>query len=167
MKKTLIKSLFFIGYMLTNLDIAHATNITSNFSANATLNAICTLNAENLSFGNIQAVGSTATITTTSNINVFCSRSATYSLNLSLGNSWVDPRRNMTSSSGDKIAYLLTAYNDSGANGTWGYSYTVYGVGTAAINTHKVYGWLDLGQFQTKPVKPGTFSDDVVATVTF
>ncbi len=49
----------------------------------------------------------------------------------------------------------------------YGYSYAVSGVGTASNVTHKVYGWIELTQFQSNPVRPGSFSDDVVATVTF
>lgn len=165
MKKTLLISLLALSSSL--FSNAFAGNTTGNFTSNATVNAVCNISADNMDWGDIQTIGSNATITKTSNINVFCSRSAAYNLNLSLGNTWIYPRRNMTSPLGDKIAYLLTAYNDAGGSGTWGYSYAVSGVGTASNVTHKVYGWIELTQFQSNPVRPGSFSDDVVATVTF
>ena len=140
------------------------TNATSApFTAGASYSATCTISATTLDFGTTgvlaAAVNGTSTLTTT------CSATTPYNVGLNGGNAGAsDPTQRKMSKAGEQVTYGL--YRDSARNQAWGDTIgtnTASATGTGSGQTSTVYGRVPA---QTTP-SAGTYSDTIVATVTY
>jgi spore coat protein U-like protein len=159
------------GLLAVGFAFASST-ATSTMTVSATISANCTISANPLAFGVYDPVVTNAStaLTGSTTLGVNCTNGALTTVTLGQG-SYPDvgggstdasPLRRMKSGS-NYLSYSLT--QDSGGNTTWGNTsgtgegYT--GIGTADSLT--VYGSVAAGQ--NEPA--GTYSDSVVATITF
>ncbi len=149
----------------------YAGTATSNLSVTADVTANCTITTAPVAFGNYDPVSANATNPLDANgtITVTCTTgsAATITLgqgsNAATGSSDAAPLRQMKDTGTDVLAYSL--YQDSGLTTVWGNT-SVTGVadtGNGTAQNVTVYGSVAAGQ----NVPAGSYSDTVVATVTF
>jgi spore coat protein U-like protein len=140
-----------------------STNATSAaFAANATYSSVCRLASTNLNFGSAGAL--TSSVPAASTVTATCSSSTPYTVGLNGGNaSSSDPTQRQMSSGTAQITYGL--YQDSARTSPWGNTSSnwIGGTGSGLAQALTVYG---LVPAQTAPA-PGTYSDTIVATVTY
>lgn len=157
-----------------SLNISQAGNLTTTNKATAILSSTCSITGTNVDFGNLTANNTPTTLWATGGVQTLCSKNASYSIQLSLGNN-VDSnnwRRMIGASSGTMIQYTLCQTQSSGGTfGTatggctvaWrGTQYPKNATGTGAIQNFPVYGWSSTG-FYT----PDTYSDTITATISY
>ena len=106
---------------------------------------------------NVDAAGS---------VGVQCTKNTTYNIGLSAGSGAgaTVAARKMTGPGSETVTYSL--YRDADHSQVWGTTIgtdTISGTGTGASQSYPVYGRV---QAQTTP-PPGTYTDTVVATVTY
>ena len=149
---------------------AHAGTATSNMPVTASVSANCTISTGATAFGAYDPIvtNATAPAAGTGTVTVTCTSGAATTITLgqgaspATGSTDTTPLRRMVSG-GNYLSYHL--YSNSGATSVWGntspsgLSHT--GTGTATNLT--VYGRVPAGQ----NVPAGSYSDTVVATVTF
>lgn len=151
---------------------AYAATDTSNLAVSASVTASCTIDASGgLAFGAYDPIVTNAStdLTAQGTIDTTCTNGASVTLTLGQGaNADVastddTPVRRMLSGASDYLSYQL--YSDAGLTTVWGNTAItgapVTGTGTAVSTT--VYGLVTAGQ----NVASGSYSDTVVATVTF
>jgi spore coat protein U-like protein len=138
--------------------------ITSSFTLTAVVLANCTIGTANLSFGNYTG----ASLNATSTITVNCTNLAPYNVGLDPGTATgatVTTRKMKITSPGTALlAYNL--FSNPGYSINWGNTVgidTVGGTGTGTAQVLHVYGQIPAGQF----VAPGTYTDTIVATLTY
>ena len=140
---------------------SHAT--TAAFTVSATNATICAVSAAPLNFGSTgvlrSAIDGTGTVTVT------CTNAAPYTLSLDGGLSGAsDPTQRKMTQGGRSVTYGL--YQDSARGVPWGSSAgvnTAAATGTGLAQSFTVYGRVPA---QNTPA-PGTYSDTVVATITY
>ena len=146
----------------TSCPTGSSTASTSS-SATATIVSSCNVNTTNLNFGTVGLL--TSTTNGTGTLSVQCSSGAPYTVSLSGGNSGAtDPTQRKMSFSSSTITYGL--YRDSAHSQPWGSTVgtnTASGTGTGSSQNLTVYGSVPA---QTTP-GPGTYSDSIIATVTY
>ena len=135
---------------------------TTSFTVTVLIQATCTIAAKPLGFGNYAGVLISASTT----ISVTCTKSANYNLGLSAGlaSGATVTNRSMTGPSSSLLSYKL--FSNSGYTTNWGNTVgtdTVAGTGSGALQTLTVYGQIPARQF----VRPGSYTDTVVATLTY
>jgi spore coat protein U-like protein len=147
---------------------ASATTATSNMAVSATVSSDCSISAAALAFGTYNATGST-NLDGSATLTVQCTTasSATITLgqgsNAGSGSTDASPARRLKDGSSNFLSYSL--YQDSNRSTIWGNTagtgaaYTGTGVSTSVT----VYGRVTSGQ----NVPAGSYSDTVVATITF
>jgi len=151
---------------------AIAATATANLSVTATVSGACSVTTSPVAFGAYNPL-SGSLLDATGAVTVTCTSGTTYSIALDAGanastTSDANTRR-MLANTSDFLPYAL--YLDSGHTTIWGdglngtsvnpTSSTFTGDGTAQGRT--VYGRIAAGQ----NVAPGTYSDTVVATITY
>jgi len=140
---------------------ATATTATANLSVTANVAAACSISTAVVGFGAYTGAQIDAEGTVTAN----CVNGTTYNIGLGAGNglSATTSSRKMTSA-GNSLAYAL--YSDAGRTTNWGNivgTDTVAGTGTGGNQDYPVYGRILAGI----TVPAGSYSDTVVATITF
>lgn len=149
---------------------ADAATDTANLVVEAEVTANCSISTTGLNFGQYDPVGTHAStdLDGTGTIQVTCTSGSTGAITLSQGanadpGSTDDvPLRRMTDGA-EFLGYFL--YQDSGRTTVWGNSATtdVDHLGTGTSTDVTVYGRVTAGQ----NVAAGSYSDTVVATITF
>lgn len=149
----------------------NATTATSNLAVNASVTANCTISTTAVAFGAYDPVSANASTALNGSgaVNVTCTSGASATLtlgqgaNADTGSTDAVPARRMNDGSTHYLAYTL--YQDSGRSTVWG---NTAGTGVANTGTGTqvavtVYGAVAAAQ----NVPAGSYSDTVVATVTF
>ena len=140
-----------------------ATNVTSApFTVTAVYSSVCHLASTNLNFGSAGLLN--AAVSGTSTLTATCSASTPYTLSLSGGNAnATDPTQRKMANGAAQITYGL--YQDAAHGNPWGSTSSnwVSGTGSGASQSLTVYG---LVPTQTTPA-PGTYTDTIVATVSY
>jgi spore coat protein U-like protein len=149
---------------------ADAATATANLSVTATVSASCSISTTPLAFGTYDPVGANSgtPLDATGGVVVTCTNGASTTVtlgqgaNANSGSSDAAPLRRMASS-GNFLAYSL--YQNAGHTTIWGNTSGtgVAHTGTGTATTVSVYGRVAAGQ----NVASGSYSDTVVATVTF
>jgi spore coat protein U domain-containing protein, fimbrial subunit CupE1/2/3/6 len=133
------------------------------FTASATYSATCSVNAANLNFGSTGVLA--AALDGTTSLTATCSATTPYTIGLDGGNAGAsDPTQRKMANGGLQITYGL--YQNAGRSQPWGNttgSNTVAGTGSGSGQALTVYGRVPA---QTTPA-PGTYSDSIVATLTY
>jgi spore coat protein U-like protein len=148
-----------------------ATTQTSNLSVTASVTANCTITTAPVAFGAYDPItaNATAPLNGTGTVNVTCTSGASTTVtlgqgsNADTGSSAAAPARRLKDAGTDFLTYKL--YSESTRSTVWGDTagtgLAYAGLGTTSGLT--VYGAIDAGQ----NVPSGSYSDTVVATVTF
>lgn len=151
---------------------AYAGTATSNMPVSATVTANCTIDASSgVAFGAYDPVVTNAStgadLTSTGTISTTCTNGASVTVtlgqgaNADTGSTDSAPIRRMLAGASDYLSYQL--YTDSGHTTVWDNTTGAGVTGTGAAVSTTVYGLVTKGQ----NVKSGSYSDTVVATVTF
>ncbi len=155
------------GALLALVGTAHAVTKTDSFVVSATVLKNCVINAPDLNLGTFDG---TNDLTASSAISVRCTNNTTYDVNLSTGSSGTFANRTLVLGS-DTLNYNL--YTTSGYTTVWGDNTggsgrpaTGTGAGMAANQTLTVYGQL-LAANNTAPVDAGTYTDTIIATISY
>ena len=143
-----------------------AATVTDNFTVSATVNATCTITANDLVFGAYDISSGTDHVVNTT-LDLDCTAALPYAVALSVGSysttfDCTNPVRRMFGATNG--AYLnYTLGHSSVAN--WGCDTTndVEGTGVVGADTLTVIGTIPFGQ----AVIGDSYSDDITATVTF
>jgi spore coat protein U-like protein len=148
-----------------------AGTATSNLSVTATVAANCSITTAPVAFGSYDPVTANATspLTSTGTVTVLCTSGASGTITLGqgsnpgTGSSDTAPVRQLKDAGTDVLGYTL--YQDTGRTTVWGNTAGtgVASTGTGTANAITVYGSVAAGQ----NVPAGSYSDTVVATVTF
>lgn len=151
-------------------EAAHAGTATDNLAVSASISANCTISTAALAFGAYDPIVSHASspLDGTGTVTVTCTNGSSADITLGQGanadtGSTDDvPLRRMAKGT-DYLAYFL--YSDSGRTTVWGNTTgsDVNHIGTGSATNLTVYGRVTAGQ--NEPA--GSYSDTVVATVTF
>jgi spore coat protein U-like protein len=140
---------------------SHATS--AAFTVSATNATICSVSAQTLNFGSAGVLRSA--IDAASTITLTCTNAAPYTVSLDGGLAGAaNPAQRKMSQSSEQVTYGL--YQDSARTQPWGDSVgtnTAAGTGTGLAQNFTVYGRVPA---QNTP-SPGTYSDTVVATVSY
>ncbi len=144
----------------TYVDTVHSA--TTSFTITATVQAHCTVTANDMVFGNYAATQADATST----IYATCTRTTAYNLGLSAGTApgATVTTRAMRSSSGVRLNYGLFRDSDRKQNwGNTGSSDTLPGSGSGGTQSITVYGRIPASQY----VSPGSYSDTIIVTLSY
>lgn len=142
--------------------VSSSSTVTRTLSITAVVQAACTLTAQSLAFGTYAGVQRDVTAAMT----VTCSNTITYNIGLSTGNgsgATITTRR-MTGPSATTLNYLM--FQNSGRTTNWGNTVgtsTKAGTGTGGAQGLSIYARIPGGQL----VRPGAYTDTVIATVTY
>src|SRR5262249_18895039 len=139
-------------------------NATSTpFTVTATYPATCSVSTATLNFGSQGML--TAKVDASSKLTATCSSTTTYTIALNGGNAGAtDPTQRKMSKATEQITYGL--YRDSARSQAWGSTTgtnTASGTGSGLGQSFTVFGRVPA---QTTP-SPGTYSDTIIATLTF
>lgn len=162
------------GVLLLSLGAATSTNATvntANLSVTASVTANCSISTAPVAFGAYDPVSTNAStaLNGTGTVNVTCTSGASTTvtlgqgLNPGAGSSDTAPARRLTDGTSHFLTYSL--FSDNGRTTVWGNTGAtgVPSTGTGSQVALTVYGAVDAGQ----NVPTGSYSDTVVATVTF
>jgi spore coat protein U-like protein len=148
-----------------------AATATSNLTVSASVTANCTISTAPVAFGAYDPVSANATtaLNGTGTVNVTCTSGASTTItlgqgsNANTGSTDTAPDRRMSDGASHFLAYAL--YQDSGRATVWGNTAGTgeANTGSGTQNALTVYGAIAAGQ----NVPAGSYSDTVVATVTF
>jgi spore coat protein U-like protein len=135
---------------------------TTSFTVTAIVQATCILSTTPLAFGTYAGVLSNSTSTLT----MTCTNSTTYNVGLSAGAATgaTVTNRSMTGPVSALLGYKL--FSNSGRTTNWGNTVgtdTVAGSGSGIAQPLTVYGQIPAGQY----VRPGSYGDTIVATITY
>jgi spore coat protein U-like protein len=162
------------GVILLSIGAASSTDAataTSNLSVTASVSANCSISTAPVAFGAYDPVSANAStaLSGTGTVNVTCTNGASTTVtlgqgaNADTGSTDAAPARRLSDGTTNYLSYSL--YQDTGRTTVWGNT-----VGTGVANTGTgtqtaitVYGSVAAGQ----NVPSGSYSDTVVATVTF
>lgn len=158
--------LYTLLFLLVNQSFALNANNTT--TSTATLSKSCSLSVDTASFGNF-VPSSSGISSTSSNINVLCTRTTTYTITADGFRRNTCGRReiglNGSINGADFLLYNIytdNAYTKMLSYPTCG-GVTISGTGTGLVNNHSIYLKMDNNQF----VKPGSYSDNTPITVSF
>jgi len=137
---------------------------TDTFQVTASVNAACTVSANDLAFGVYDPFSATPT-DGSATMDVLCTNTTAYDVGLDegVGTGATVASRKMASGA-NLLNYSL--YQESGRTTVWGDTVgtdTVSGTGTGTAQTLTVYGRI----FALQNAVPGAYSDTVTVTVTF
>jgi spore coat protein U domain-containing protein, fimbrial subunit CupE1/2/3/6 len=149
----------------------HAGTATSNLSVTATVSANCTISTAPVAFGPYDPIVTNATnpLDGTGTVTVTCTNGSAATITLGQGTNPASgstdaaPLRQMKDAGTDVLAYTL--YQDTGRTTVWGNTAGtgVADTGNGTAQAVTVYGAVTAGQ----NVPAGSYSDTVIATVTF
>jgi len=151
---------------------ALAGSATSNMAVSATVSNNCTISAGALAFGAYDPVSANASsnLNGTATLTVTCTTGASASITLdqgthaNTGSTATVPLRRLSDGAGTPHYLSYYLYSDSARSTVWGASTAdVAYTGTGTSGTVTVYGAVTSGQ----NVPAGTFTDTVVATISF
>lgn len=133
----------------------------STFTVAATVVASCTISAQDLNFGSASALS--ANRDQSSTLSVTCTNAAPWSVALGNGSNFSTTRRMRQGATSNYVGYAL--YRNSGRGQPWtsGSGNESTGTGSGGSQSLTVYGRVPP---QALPA-PGTYTDTVVATITF
>lgn len=150
---------------------ADAATATANLNVSATVSASCSISTSALAFGAYDPVGAhaAAPLDASGAVIVTCTNGASTTVtlgqgsNANTGSSDAAPLRRMRDAGTNYLSYTL--YQDAGRTTTWGNTAGtgVGHTGAGSATNIAVYGRIPGGQ----NVASGSYSDTVVATVTF
>ena len=150
---------------------ATATTATSNLSVTASVTANCTITTAPVAFGAYDPVVTNAStaLNGTGTVSVTCTNGASTTVtlgqgsNANTGSTDAVPARRLKDGATDYLTYSL--YSDTGRTVVWGNTVgtSVAHTGTGLLTALTVYGAVTAGQ----NVPAGSYSDTVVATITF
>jgi spore coat protein U-like protein len=145
---------------LAAVPVAAAT-ATASFAVTASVQATCAISTTPLAFGTYSGVQ----VDATSTILVTCTNTTPYNIGLGAGTGTgaTVAARKMTGGAA-LLNYSLS--RDSGRTLNWGTTVatdTLGGTGNGAVQPVTVYGRIAAGQF----VAPGSYTDTIIATVTY
>ncbi|MES1176164.1 MAG: spore coat U domain-containing protein [Myxococcales bacterium] len=159
----------FVGMLLSGQ--ANAATATANLSVTATVSASCSISTTALGFGAYDPVATNAAspLDGTGTVIVTCTNGAAAAVtlgqgaNAAAGSTDTAPVRRMKNAGGVFLSYSL--YQDSAHTTVWGNTAgtSVAQTGTGTASSVTVYGRVPAAQ----NVASGSYSDTVVATVTF
>jgi spore coat protein U-like protein len=137
---------------------------TYSFTVTATVTTSCNISSTNLNFGSTGLLS--ANVNGSSTVTPQCTNGTPYNIGLNAGTGVgaTVTTRKMTSGGGATINYSL--YTDSGRTTVWGNTIgtnTVAGTGSGSSQGLTVFGRIPP---QTTPA-PATYSDSIIATVTY
>lgn len=171
MKTKLIQLIAVACLMAWTATGAFAASSTANLSVTATVGANCTISTSAVAFGSYDPVSANASsaLDGVGGVTVTCTNgsAATITLgqggNAATGSSDAAPLRRMKDSGSDYLSYSL--FSDSSRTTIWGNTAAtaVNHTGTGSAASLSVYGQVAGAQ----NVPAGSYSDTVVATVTF
>ena len=144
-------------------NVEAAATATSSFTVSASVTANCTIAAGALAFGPYDPVvtNASADLDVASTITVACTKGSTGVVSLDNGLNFSGGARRMKTGA-NFLAYEM--YNDAGRTTVWNASNTVsYTAASKASTGLTLYGRVAAGQ----DVPVGSYSDTVVATITF
>ncbi len=139
------------------------TGASSTDTWTAKISAKCNLAATDINFGSVGLL--TANVDSTGTLNVQCTNTTPYTISINGGlSSATDPKLRKMTLSSNSVTYGI--YSDSARTTAWGSlaGATISGTGTGFTQTLNMYGRVP-PQSPTPP--PGTYSDTLVATVTY
>lgn len=172
MTKPALAKLFLAISLATTATAASAATDTANLGVSATVSASCAISTTAaLDFGAYDpaVANASADLDGSGTISVTCTSGAPVAItlgqgaNADTGSTDAAPARRMGDGGTNYLSYTL--YSDSGRSTIWGNDATVdiETTGTGTAEAHTVYGRVAGGQ----NVPAGSYSDTVVATVTF
>ena len=146
--------------MAASTQVAAAT-ATASFAVTATVQASCVITATPLAFGTYSGTQ----VDATSTMSVTCTNTTPYNIGLGAGagSGATVAARKMTSGA---VLLNYSLSRDAGRSLNWGNTVatdTLAGTGTGVAQTLTVYGRIAAGQFVT----PGSYTDTIIATVTY
>jgi spore coat protein U-like protein len=138
------------------------SSATTSFSVTAVVQATCAISATPMAFG----VYSGTLLNSAATISVTCTNTTSYNVGLNAGTATgaTVTNRSMTGPASTLLRYAL--FSNSGHTTNWGNTVgtdTVAGIGSGALQSLSAYGQIPAGQF----VRPGSYADTIVATVTY
>jgi spore coat protein U-like protein len=138
-------------------------NASGSATVTATVSSNCTIGSTAVSFGSPGVL--TSNVDAQGTLSIQCTSNLPYAVSLNGGTSGAtDPTQRKMKVSGANVTYGL--YQDAARSLPWGSTTgvnTVSGTGTGLTQTLNVYGRVAP---QTTP-KPGTYTDSVIATITY
>ncbi|WP_161989015.1 Csu type fimbrial protein [Sphingomonas glacialis] len=142
--------------------VSSSSTETTTFTITAIVQAACTVESQSLSFGGYAGLETDGVAVVT----VTCTNTTTYNLGLSVGdgNGATITTRRMTGPSSATLDYQL--FQDSGRTTNWGDTVgadTMAGTGTGSAQSLSISGRIPSAQW----VRPGSYSDVVIATVSY
>ena len=156
------------GVLLALAGAAQAATKTPSFQVTATVSKNCIISAPNLNLGTFDGTNDLATSST---ISVNCTSLTPYSVDLDKGSSGSYAMRTLVNGA-DRLNYNLysnntytTVWGDT-SGGTGRANGTGAGMAAAQTQTHTVYGRLRAVD-NTGAVGAGSFSDTIIATITY
>lgn len=151
---------------------ADAGTTSANLGVSATVSSTCSVTTSPVAFGDYNPTAGTAD-TATGTVAVTCTLGSSYSIALDAGANESTAgnanTRRMKANTSDYLSYGL--YLDSGHTTVWGDGANGTSIspasgshtGDGSAQSYDVYGSIPAGQY----VAPGTYTDTVVATVTY
>jgi spore coat protein U-like protein len=142
---------------------AMAGTANDNLAVSADVIDNCTISTTALTFGNYDPIVTnlSAELDNTGMVTITCTKDDVVSVALGMGENAVDTQRKMADGA-ELLNYSL--FSDPGRLTVWNDSVNpVSATGTGAAQNLTVYGRVDAGQ----NVSAGTYTDTVIATVTF
>jgi spore coat protein U-like protein len=138
-------------------------NSSTSTSASTTVLSTCNISATNVAFGSVGLL--TANNDATGTVNAQCSNALPYTVSLNGGLTGAsDPTQRKMAKGAEQITYGL--YRDSARSQAWGSTVgtnTVSGTGSGLSQSLTTYGRVP----SQATGSPGTYSDTIVATVTY
>jgi len=144
----------------------------ANLGVSASVSANCTIVANAVAFGAYDPVEAnlSADKDQSGSVDVRCTNGSAAAISLGqganadTGSTNTDPARRMIANGADYLSYDL--YSDSGRNTEWGNDTDsdLEITGTGDLDNYEIFGTIPAGQ---TAAKVGSYSDTVVATVTF
>jgi spore coat protein U-like protein len=165
--QTSLKTTITAGLLLALSGVADAATKTASFQVSATVTKNCTIEAQNLDLGEFDG---TNDLSGQASISIRCTSGTPYDVALSTGSSGSYAARTLVNGS-DSLNYNLFTASDhatvwgDGTNST-GQPATGTGAGMGTAQTLTVYGQL-LASGNTGAIPAGTYTDSVVATITY
>lgn len=154
---------FIAAGLLTAAPLSMAAQVTSSFTASATVMRGCAIAVNDLAFGNYAATAAQPTVLGTTTIRVTCQLGDTYTIGLDAGVNRAGAQRRMARVL-LPVAYLnYNLFLDAARVQAWEDSAPtrVSGVGSGAPQSYTVYGQLPGAQI----VPVGAYIDTVTVTV--